>query len=331
MSTVVTVLLFELSGVRYAVKAELVSQVVWLPQLTPVDEMAHYHRGIFNLQGQVVEVVDLNLRLGHPSEPCSSSHCVVILSLQQGLVGVIANDVAEVVELELLEQPTDESGPQQHVITARAEYRQQMVMLLDEEQLLPRFNHVTDQLIERQPFCPDLEAAEQSVLQQRADHYRLQEEKRAHLQRHEVVIATIGGEYFGLMMGNGIQEFAEMDEIEPIPCTPPHVIGNMNLRGELVTLFDISTFIGLPATDHDTPQNLIVYPVEGLLLGVLVDEIHNVISLTADQVHPVPIALEEGERGFSRGEFSYRQQMTTLLDLIQMIEQGELEVNEVVQ
>ena len=42
-----------------------------------------------------------------------------------------------------------------------------------------------------------------------------------------------------------MREFTNITRVTPIPCTPPHIVGNLNLRGEILTLIDLSNFLQL--------------------------------------------------------------------------------------
>ena len=72
---------------------------VWLPELTPVEEAPPYIAGIFSLRSQIIPVTDLNLRFGHPALPYRLSDQIVVLELDQLLMGLIVSEVIEVIEI----------------------------------------------------------------------------------------------------------------------------------------------------------------------------------------------------------------------------------------
>ncbi len=333
--TEVSLLLFRFSGALYGVAAEDVLQVVWRPEITPVDEVEPFHLGVFNLQGQAVEVVELNLRLGHPPGPCNTSDCIIILTLSRGLVGVTAHEILEVTELPLLQRQVEDEESTSPLVVANGEYRGDLVMVLAGERLLPSHPFNPMELNHRPHHCSELEPAQHQLLKARSEHYRDarladSEEKDT----PQVVIVVVAGEYFGLQLDRGVREFAHLSQWTPIPCTPPQVVGNMNLRGDIVTLFDITWTIGLrsPSTGADGEEgegrNVVVYQIDGLLLGVVVDVIEDVVRVGLSGLRSTPAALMGSNKGYSRGEFLYDDVMVTLLDFPMMVQQGVLTVDE---
>src|SRR5665811_2304944 len=64
-----TYLIFGHRGARYGLNVRAVREIVWLPELSPIEELPPYIAGVFNLRGRIVPVMDLGLRFGHPREP----------------------------------------------------------------------------------------------------------------------------------------------------------------------------------------------------------------------------------------------------------------------
>ena len=62
---------------RYALEAVAVREIVWLPRLEPIVEQPPHVRGIFNLRGRVVPVIDLGVRFGYGPSPAAAEHRVV--------------------------------------------------------------------------------------------------------------------------------------------------------------------------------------------------------------------------------------------------------------
>jgi chemotaxis signal transduction protein len=55
---------FQIKGSQYAISSEHVSTMLALPEITPVPQAPHYVRGVINLRGEVLPLVDLRIRLG---------------------------------------------------------------------------------------------------------------------------------------------------------------------------------------------------------------------------------------------------------------------------
>ena len=142
-------------------------------------------------------------------------------------------------------------------------------------------------------------------------------------------LAVIGlnGEYFGFEL-ELVREFTDLRKITPIPCTPAHIIGNMNLRGEIITIIDIRNLLNLSANASSTNSKAMVIHVDDLIAGVTVDEVFDVMYLQPSEMRPIPAAVHSSNDEYLRGTAPYREKMMSILDMSKIITKGELIVNE---
>lgn len=96
-------LAFGLGGEAFAMEIRFVKEVIQFEDLTDVPLMPSFIRGVINLRGAVVPVLDLSVRFGRPVSEVSRRTCVVILEVPKGegvaVIGVIVDNVSEVLEL----------------------------------------------------------------------------------------------------------------------------------------------------------------------------------------------------------------------------------------
>lgn len=94
---------FVLAGEEYAVDILRVKEIIEYDSLTRVPGMPASVRGVINLRGRVVPVVDLALRFGLPESAITPRSCIVMLEIETGevdtVVGVITDAVCEVLDL----------------------------------------------------------------------------------------------------------------------------------------------------------------------------------------------------------------------------------------
>jgi purine-binding chemotaxis protein CheW len=109
-------LTFKLDQELYALEIGKVREVLEFSSVTRVPRMPEFMRGVINLRGNVVPVVDLKLKLGLPATERTIDTCVVIAEVQVDgeatVLGALADSVQEVVELE-----SDQMSPAPHVGT----------------------------------------------------------------------------------------------------------------------------------------------------------------------------------------------------------------------
>jgi purine-binding chemotaxis protein CheW len=100
-------LTFHLGKEVYALPVLKIIEIVAFSPVTPVPRAPDCVRGILNLRGRLVPVVDLRIRLGLPPDEPGPETCIVVLDLENGAAGAIVDGVDEVADLppEIIEEP----------------------------------------------------------------------------------------------------------------------------------------------------------------------------------------------------------------------------------
>jgi len=96
-------LAFVLGGENFAMDIRSIKEVIQYGTLTEVPLMPDFIRGVINLRGAVVPVIDLSVRFGRPATEVARRTCVVILEVERDgdivELGVIVDHVSEVLEI----------------------------------------------------------------------------------------------------------------------------------------------------------------------------------------------------------------------------------------
>jgi purine-binding chemotaxis protein CheW len=97
-------LTFAIAEDEYAVAVRRVREILEYETVTHVPGLPPWIRGVINLRGSVVPVVDLAVKLGLPAAPATRRTCIVIVELElEGLataIGIIADAVSQVIDLQ---------------------------------------------------------------------------------------------------------------------------------------------------------------------------------------------------------------------------------------
>jgi purine-binding chemotaxis protein CheW len=142
-----------------------------------------------------------------------------------------------------------------------------------------------------------------------------------------LAVIGFGNEYFGLDL-ELVREFTDIGNLTPIPCCPNHIVGNMNLRGEIVTLVDIRKVLNLPTTPVTVGSQAVVVQVDDIVAGLPVDQVLEMVSLNSADMTPLAgIRSDFGEQ-YIRGSALFQEKMLRVLELPKIFRQGELVVNE---
>jgi purine-binding chemotaxis protein CheW len=96
-------LTFQLGGEEFGVLVLKVREIIGMQEITAVPQTPAHVKGVFNLRGKVVPVIDLRLKFGLPGTEYNQRTCIIVTQVQGEsgsiLVGVIVDGVSEVLNL----------------------------------------------------------------------------------------------------------------------------------------------------------------------------------------------------------------------------------------
>ena len=110
-----------------------------------------------------------------------------------------------------------------------------------------------------------------------------------------------------------VQEIRAFSAITPLPGSPPHVKGVINLRGAVVPIIGLRERFGLSGVSYDRYTVIVVLNVEDRVVGVVVDAVCDVLTLEEGDVSPPP-TIDAGGQGFLKGLGRVKERLVTLLD-----------------
>ncbi|GAB1420610.1 hypothetical protein MASR2M15_07180 [Anaerolineales bacterium] len=130
------------------------------------------------------------------------------------------------------------------------------------------------------------------ILEQRAKSYAQQAkstEETAHIRSY--ITLVLGNERYGIDV-MVVQQVRAIGNISPVPGTPDFYLGVTNIRGKILSVLDLKRFLGM-AAEEQTGKELLVIRTQALELGIIADEIEDVISLSPAEILAVdlPYAL----------------------------------------
>ena len=109
----------------------------------------------------------------------------------------------------------------------------------------------------------------------------------ANASRLEVVTFTLGEEEYGIDIQK-VQELRGYDAVTRIANAPAFIKGVVNLRGIIVPIIDMRVKFNLADVSYDSFTVVIVLNIGNRIVGMVVDAVSDVITLTPEQLRPVP-------------------------------------------
>src|SRR3990172_4176155 len=127
---------------------------------------------------------------------------------------------------------------------------------------------------------------ERTILKARAKALaREGKDKEAPEESIEVVEFLLAYERYGIE-SSYVREVYPLKELTPLPCTPPFVLGIINVRGQILSVIDIKKFFDLPEKGLTNLNKAIILHNDNMELGILADIILGVRSIPLEEIQP---------------------------------------------
>ena len=136
----------------------------------------------------------------------------------------------------------------------------------------------------------------------------------------EVLAFKLGQEEYGVDILK-VQEIREHDHVTRIINSPEYIKGVINLRGILVPIVDLRLRFKLDTCEQGV---VIVLNIASRVIGMVVDSVSDVISLSADEVRPAPPMGTGLDTEFLLGIGTIDDRMLILLDIERLMSSEEL-------
>ncbi len=130
-------LTFTLGEEVYGIDIRVVIEIIGIQRITKVPEVPEYVRGIINLRGKIIPVVDMRLRFRQQYREYTDRTCIVVVEINGVLIGLIVDAVSEVLDIreENVVPPPELKASQNKYIRGIGKLESGVVMLLDWEKL----------------------------------------------------------------------------------------------------------------------------------------------------------------------------------------------------
>ena len=143
------------------------------------------------------------------------------------------------------------------------------------------------------------------------------------IKNNQVVRFMIAGESFGVDIGR-IQEIVTVPEITRVPDTPDFLEGIINLRGKIISVMDLRKKLRLDGAARSKKNRILVTEMNGKVVGLIVDEVSEVLRISPDRVEPPPDMVSSVGAEYITGVGKLEERIILLLDLGKVLDAGEI-------
>lgn len=124
---------------QYGIDIKFVDNIIHMTSITRVPKVAHYVKGVINVRGEVIPVVNFRTKMGlYEEEYTKNTRIVIVKSEQHGFVGLIVDAVREVVTLEVdnIEKMSYDRTGKDMYVTGVGKHQGALISLLDLNEVL---------------------------------------------------------------------------------------------------------------------------------------------------------------------------------------------------
>lgn len=135
----------------------------------------------------------------------------------------------------------------------------------------------------------------------------------------QLVLFSLGKEEYAVSISQ-VKEIIQYKEVTKLPNTPTYLEGIISLRGKIIPVVDLAMRLGLTIPKRSDKRALIIETV-GRELGIVVDEVTEVIRLQDSDIEPPPMATGNG---YIRGIGKEGNRLLILLDVDKLFSEEEM-------
>ena len=139
----------------------------------------------------------------------------------------------------------------------------------------------------------------------------------------EFLAFTLGQEEYGIDIQK-VQELRGYDTVTRIANAPEHIKGVVNLRGIIVPIIDMRIKFNLGTPSYDQFTVVIILNMANRVMGMVVDSVSDVITLSPEQVKPAPEMASVLDTDYLIGLGTLDERMLILVDIDKLMSSTDM-------
>lgn len=340
---------FSIDSRHYCVSLSYVKEIFHLPELKPVAELPSDIIGVLNYRNTVLPVLDLNTSLYYTSS-YSLTDSVIVLTENNSQVGINVNQVHGIIDVEPHNIMTEifnldvasELNKEQYLFTGIANVDSDIVVLSNpvkiiqyiNQQFIPSLdslklfsNSSQNQLFSpKNSFFAKVTPEEKKIFLQRARSLQAAVRYQNELSMAALAIFELHGELLAIE-AEKVKEFIKVGRVTPIPNVSAFIVGNTNLRGEIVTLLDISQMLSINATNSQLQQAAIV-EIDDIVVGITFNQIVNINFVDLSTVQSAFVQAQSNGYEYIKGNITEQNKIVKIIDLDKVIKNDRIIIDQ---
>lgn len=140
----------------------------------------------------------------------------------------------------------------------------------------------------------------------------------------ELIAFRIGDQEFCVNIMS-VREIRGWSPVTPLPQSPDYVMGVINLRGVVLPIVNLASRLRMKPVEPDARHVIIVAQIRSKVVGLLVEAVSDILTVTDDIIQPMPEVSSDLERQYARGIMAIDKRMICLIELTGLFSEPESE------
>ena len=132
-------LTFKINQEDYGISIRFITEIIGIQKITPLPDLEGCVKGVINLRGKVIPVIDVRIKFGLNELDYHDRTCIIVVNIRDKSVGLIIDEVAEVANIpaNLIDPPPNiNQGGSSRYIEGMGKMENSVIILLDVNKLL---------------------------------------------------------------------------------------------------------------------------------------------------------------------------------------------------
>jgi len=309
---------FDVSNQEYAIAIEDVQEIVQVPEtIIHIPRAGASVLGVITLRNRLLPLVSLRSLFDLQARELDEKSRIVVLALGSATVGLVVDGVREVLRVpknEVDAMPAllaRDGGLSEISEICRLESGKRLVSIISARNLFNQ-SAIKDAL-------SNMKVNESNSHSDDSDNDEALEDDE------QVVVFRLDKEEFGVPI-RSVQEIVRVpDELTRVPHAPQFVEGVINLRGSVLPVIDLRIRLGLSRVERSDRQRIMVFLLNGVRTGFVVDQVAEVLRISKHAIEPAPsLSSEQGKLLSRMANLEKQKRMVQLLEPSHLIDNGHL-------
>ena len=292
---------FLLDETFFAIKIENVEEILHIPEITRVPLSEDYIVGISNLRGDIVPVIDLKKRIKDVFEENSELSRLIVINHKGVKTGFLVESISSIEEVdeEKVVKTDDYGGINSKYLEGIFESSDGILVgIIDLNEIL------------------SIEGMKETKSTFEKSGGEISKEEKVELESRygkKILTFRLNKQKFAIEI-DYTREIIEKPEIEDIPTKSSDIIGVFNLRDEIIPVLDLSKRLDVKVERDEEEirgeeiQKIIIFILNRSVIGLLVDEVEEVLEPLKEEIIPVPNTFDEVSKQYVKSIFNNSQE-----------------------